>query len=321
MLISNYAKQVAIVVPCFNEEEALPLTLLSLQKMLQGLIDANKISKNSVICFVDDGSSDNTWNLICNYAKEFQNISGVKLSRNRGHQNALLAGIFSIEADAVITIDADLQDDVNAISKMIDRHYLGADIVYGVRSARVSDSWFKRITAQWFYKIMKYFGVETVYNHADYRLMSRRAIEALKEFGEVNLYLRGIIPLLGFKTDIVYYDRAERVAGESKYPINKMLAFALQAITSFSVVPLRVVSIVGVLVFLISVILGIWVLFLKIFTERAIPGWTSIVLPMLFLGGIQIFSTGIIGEYLGKAYIETKKRPRYFIDETIGLGK
>lgn len=318
---SNSPRQIAIVVPCFNEEDVLPLTISSLQGVLDKLIQKNKILPSSMVCFIDDGSIDKTWELISECASSKSNFCGLKLSRNRGHQNALLAGIFELNVDAVITIDADLQDDVNAIEEMIDKFNSGVEIVYGVRSSRDADSTFKRITAQGFYKLMSYLGVDSVYNHADYRLMGKRAISALQKFEEVNLYLRGIVPLLGYKSEIVYYSRAQRLAGESKYPVGKMVGFAIEAITSFSIVPLRLVSIMGIFIFAASIFIGIWVLFLKICTEKTVPGWTSIILPMLFLGGVQIFSIGLIGEYLGRAYIETKKRPRYFISESVGINK
>ena len=306
----------SIVVPCYNEEAVLPETIQQLTELLQHLIDKGKITSDSCVYYVDDGSRDRTWDLIETFAKTNPFVRGIKLSRNRGHQNALLAGLLTVKGEAVISVDADLQDDLSAIEEMLDDYAAGHDIVYGVRSSRKTDTFFKSFTATAYYRLLGIMGVEIVYNHADYRLMSRRAIEALKEFGEVNLFLRGIIPQLGFSHSIVYYERAERFAGESKYPLKKMLALAWQGITSFSNVPLQFITHLGLLVSLISFAVTIWAIWVKLFTEVAIPGWASTVLPIYFLGGIQLLCLGIIGEYLAKIYTETKRRPRYVIEKT-----
>ena len=306
----------SIVVPCYNEEAVLPETIQRLTELLQYLIDKGKVRSDSCIYYVDDGSHDRTWDLIETFAKTNGFVRGIKLSRNRGHQNALLAGLLTVKGEAVISVDADLQDDLSAIEEMLDYYVDGYDIVYGVRSSRKTDTFFKSFTAIAYYRLLAVMGVEIIYNHADYRLMSRRVIEALKEFGEVNLFLRGIIPQLGFSHTIVYYERAERFAGESKYPLKKMLALAWQGITSFSDVPLKFITGLGLLVSLISFAVTIWAIWIKLFTEVAIPGWASTVLPIYFLGGIQLLCLGIIGEYLAKIYTETKRRPRYIIEKT-----
>ncbi len=308
--------KLAIIVPCYNEEEILPKTVKTLLKTLQTLKESNLISNDSEIVFVDDGSRDKTWDLIEKFAHLYQDVKGIKLSKNYGHQNALLAGLFNTDADCYITIDADLQDDVSVIKEMVEKYKQGCDIVYGVRKERKTDSFFKKFTAEMFYKFMKIMGVDLIYNHADYRLLSRRAVESLKQFNEVNVFLRGIIPLIGYKTDTVYYDRLERTAGESKYPLKKMFSFAWEGITSFSIVPLRFISFIGMVVFLLSFIMRGWVLWQK-FNGHVIPGWASTVLPIYFIGGIQLLALGIIGEYIGKIYTETKKRPRFFIDKKL----
>lgn len=307
----------SIVIPCFNEEDVLPETAKRLVLLLQEMVVNRQISSSSRIIFIDDGSSDNTWNLIEEIAGKSQCIGGIKLSRNRGHQNALIAGLFTAEGDILVSVDADLQDDIGAIPKMINQYNCGFDIVYGVRYYRSKDSLFKRSTAQWFYRLMRVLGAESVDNHADFRLMSRRAIEALKQFNEVNLFLRGIVPLIGFKSAIVYYERAERFAGESKYPLRKMISLAFDAVTSFSIVPLRLITLLGFLVFSLSTVITVWTLWVRFFTIQAVPGWASTVLPIYFMGGVQILSIGIIGEYLGKIYQETKARPRYIIEKSI----
>lgn len=307
-----------IVIPCFNEEDVLQETERRMSHLLDGLISERKIAKDSRILFVDDGSKDGTWALIEKFSASNARFCGMRLSRNRGHQIALMAGLFESVGDAVVSIDADLQDDPLAIVAMIDKFFGGADIVYGVRNRRDSDSAFKRISALVFYKLMKVLGAKTVDNHADFRLLSRRAIDCLRGFSEVNLFLRGIVPLIGFKSECVYYDRIQRFAGQSKYPFRKMFALALEAITSFSVVPLRIIAFVGFMVFLGSLFVTAWALWLKLIVGNALPGWTSIVLPMYFLGGIQIFCIGILGEYLGKIYQEVKSRPLYFIEKTTG---
>jgi len=309
--------KLGIVIPCYNEQEVLPETAKRVEALLGRLVAAEKISGDSAIWFVDDGSTDGTWPMICGLAQESKRFFGVKLSRNRGHQNALIAGLFIAEGDALISIDADLQDDINAIEEMVEKYLAGAEIVYGVRRRRETDSAFKRFTAQTFYKLIAALGAESVYNHADYRLMSRRAVECLEQYSEVNLFLRGIVPLMGFRSEMVYYDRTNRFAGESKYPLNRMLALALDAITSFSVVPLRIITIIGFLIALGSFLLVIWTLWVRLFTDDAVPGWASVVLPMYLLGGIQIFCLGMLGEYLGKTYIEVKSRPRFFIEKTV----
>lgn len=305
----------ALVIPCYNEEEVLPETTARLSRLLDDLHQRGKIDDGYRVYFVDDGSKDATWHVIREQAKAHAFVCGIKLSRNRGHQNALIAGLMTAQAEAVISVDADLQDDLSAIEQMLDAYRGGCDIVYGVRKARTTDSVFKRLTAEAYYRLLALMGVEIVFNHADYRLMSRRAIEALRQYGEANLFLRGIIPQLGFNTGTVYYDRAERFAGESKYPLSKMLALALQGITSFSVVPLRIITTMGLLISAISFGIGLWAVWIRLYTQHAIPGWASTVLPMYFLGGIQLLSLGVIGEYLGKIYMEAKGRPRYFIAE------
>jgi glycosyltransferase involved in cell wall biosynthesis len=308
--------KLSIVVPCFNEEDVLPETVSRLTELLS-IIPQTKISDDSNIYFIDDGSSDKTWSLIQEYSKTNRLVKGIKLSRNKGHQNALLAGMLTVDSDAVISIDADLQDDISIIEKMIDEYHSGHDIVYGVRKERTTDTVFKRVTAQAYYKLLKFLGVDIVFDHADYRLLSRRTLNALQQYGEVNLFLRGLIPTLGYSSSIVEYQRFERFAGESKYPLRKMLAFAIDGITSFSAVPLRLIAIAGLAVFIGTLLMSIWVLWTKFVSGAAIPGWASSVLPMYFLGGIQLLSVGVIGEYVGKIYLETKKRPHFHIETTI----
>ncbi len=307
--------ELAIVVPCYNEEEVLKQTSQQLLDILSQLIGKKKIASSSKVWLIDDGSDDTTWDLSKTLAKESNRIRAVRLSRNRGHQNALLAGMMCAEGDAIVSIDADLQDDLGCIEKMVDEWNNGAHIVYGVRESRETDTFFKRTTALGFYKLMKIMGVNVVFNHADYRLMSRTALECLRQYHEVNLFLRGIVPLLGFRTATVKYDRKERFAGESKYPLRKMLGFALNGITSFSVVPLRIIAVLGFIVFFASVLMSVWVLVTRFFTDAAIPGWASTVLPIYLISGIQILAMGVIGEYIGRIYNETKSRPRYFIEE------
>jgi polyisoprenyl-phosphate glycosyltransferase len=308
---------VAVVVPCYDEEEVLPETCWRLGELLCGLAAQDRISPASSIYLVDDGSRDRTWSLIERFVAEDSRFTGIKLSRNRGHQSALLAGVFTADGDAVVTVDADLQDDIGAIPEMLDRFAAGAEIVYGVRRDRHSDSAFKRGTAAAFYRLMAVLGADSIRNHADYRLMSRRAVDSLKLYREVNLYLRGIVPLLGFRSEIVYYDRAKRFAGESKYPLRKMVALALEAITSFSVVPLRLITLIGFTVFMVTLLVSLWALYVRLLTHDAVPGWTSVVLPTYLLGGIQIFCIGMIGEYLGKTYAEVKARPRFLIEKVL----
>lgn len=308
---------VSIVVPCYNEEAVLSETTRQLADLLQPLIAEGKIAPSSRVYYIDDGSRDRTWQLIESLSATHEFIRGIKLSRNRGHQNALLAGLLTTEGEVVISADADLQDDLSAIKKMIDYYAAGYDIVYGVRDSRKTDTFFKSVTAKAYYRLLSVMGVEIVYNHADYRLMSRRVIEALREFDEVNLFLRGIIPQLGFSSTLVYYDRAERYAGESKYPLKKMLSFAWQGITAFSDLPLRLITGLGLAVSLISFLFSAWAIAIRLFTHDAVPGWASTVLPIYFLGGIQLLCLGVLGEYLAKVYSETKRRPRYIIEKII----
>jgi len=309
--------KLGIVIPCYNEEEVLAETSRRVMALLSRLVASGKISGDSKLWFVDDGSTDGTWPLIERFSLADNRICGIKLSRNCGHQNALIAGLFTAHGDAIVSVDADLQDDVNAIEEMVDHFKGGVDVVYGVRRQRETDTLFKRLSAQAFYRLMSALGAESVYNHADYRLLSRRAIDALKQYPEVNLYLRGIIPLIGFKSAVVHYDRMSRFAGESKYPLRRMIGLALDAITSFSVVPLRLITFAGFVIFVCSMAVTVWVIWVRIFTDEAVPGWASTVLPMYFLGGVQIFCIGVVGEYLGKSYTEMKSRPRFFIERTV----
>jgi glycosyltransferase involved in cell wall biosynthesis len=309
--------QLAIVVPCYNEAEVLPETTRRLLAMLDSLSSAGRIADGSHVLYVDDGSSDATWQLIRAGHAADARIKGVKLSANRGHQVALIAGLFSARGDIIVSIDADLQDDIAAIEAMLTAYEAGNEVVYGVRKQRDVDSVFKRSSAETYYKLLKLLGVKVVFNHADYRLMSRRAIEALKEYGEVNLFLRGIVPLLGFKSTTVNYVRAERFAGESKYPLKKMLMLAIDGVTSFTAFPLRLISMLGLLISVISLVMTLWALWIKFFTTAALPGWASSVIPIYFLGGIQLLSIGVLGEYVAKIYFETKRRPRYFVEETL----
>lgn len=311
--------KLAIVVPCYNEEEVLPETSRRLIALLDDLVARGKVASDSHVVFVDDGSRDKTWKMIEEMSATQPRIRGLKLSRNRGHQNALLCGLMNAEGDALISADADLQDDLGAIEEMVDAHAKGSDIVYGVRKRRVTDTFFKRFTAEGYYWLLARFGVQVVFNHADYRLMSRRAIEALREFGEVNIFLRGIVPQLGYPSSIVYYDRAERFAGESKYPLRKMLSFAWQGITSFSAVPLRFITTMGVLVSLGAFGFALWAIGVKLFSDEAVPGWASTVVPIYLLGGIQLLCIGILGEYLAKMYMETKRRPPFFLEKRAGF--
>ena len=309
--------QVSIVIPCYNEEEVFPETVARLEKLLRELADEGQISSASEVYFVDDGSKDRTWHLIEAAAANSKFVRGIKLSRNRGHQIALLAGLLTVPGDVIISVDADLQDDLGAIRLMIDEHKKDADIVYGVRSRRDSDTIFKRLSAEGYYWLINRLGVEAVFNHADYRLMSRRAVDALREFGEVNVFLRGLIPQLGFQTACVYYDRQERFAGESKYPLRKMLALAWNGVTSFSAAPLRIITAIGFVISFASLGVTAWALAIRIFTDKAVPGWASTVIPIYFLGGVQLFSIGMVGEYVAKTYAETKRRPRFIIDKTV----
>lgn len=309
---------IGIVSPCYNEALVLNETSSQLNDILKDLVARNIISEKSFAVFVDDGSKDTTWNIIEQQAQKLQYVKGLKLAGNVGHQKALLAGLltFNDEADALISIDADLQDDVKVIEEMVLKFKSGTDVVYGVRKERTTDTSFKRNTALLFYKLMKMMKVNIIYNHADYRLCSHRVLKALSQFNEVNLFLRGIIPSIGFSKDVVYYDRLERFAGESKYPFRKMAAFAWNGVTSFSNYPLKLVTIIGFAVFTACVIMLGYAL-IAIYTGDVVPGWLSTVLPMYFLGGVQLFCFGILGEYIGKIYSEVKQRPRYFIDKRV----
>lgn len=305
-----------LVIPCYNEEEVLHETAKRLVEKVNSMIDRKIILKKSKIVFVNDGSKDKTWEIICKLHNENNLISGINLSRNKGHQNALLAGLMTVKdyADMVISLDADLQDDIEVIDKFVDKYYEGCDIVYGVRSSRQKDTFFKKFTAESFYKIIKVLGVDIVYNHADYRLMSKRALNALEQFKEVNLFLRGIVPLIGYKSDVVMYERNERFAGESKYPLKKMLNFAFEGITSFSVKPIRLITSLGLLIFSVSILILIF-FFVLFFTGKTVPGWTSIIISVWAIGGLQLLALGVIGEYIGKIYIESKARPRFIIEK------
>ena len=308
-----------IVVPCYKEQEVLPETSRRLKEKVLALRAQGKISDKSRIMFVNDGSSDNTWPIIRQlHEQEPDLFSGVNISRNRGHQNALLAGLLTAVnyADMIISMDADLQDDINAVDAMVDHYHEGYEVVYGVRSKRDTDTFFKRFTAEGFYKVMKALGVDIVFNHADYRLMSRRAVEGLAQFGEVNLFLRGIVPQIGYKWTTVTYERAERFAGESKYPLKKMLAFAADGITSFSVKPIRMVFSLGVVVFLVSLVMLLYALVAKL-TGHTSAGWTSLMGSIWLIGGIQLLSLGVVGEYVGKIYKEAKHRPRFIIESVL----
>ncbi len=304
-----------MVIPCYNEEEVLDKTARELKRVLEGLIKKKRIDKRSKIVFVDDGSTDRTCEIIEELIDGDKLYGLIKLSRNRGHQNALLAGLMVCKdkADMVISMDADLQDDIMVIGEMVDKYIDGYDIVYGVRESRKKDSWFKRNSALLFYKFMLMMGVDIVYNHADFRLMSKRSIEALGEFREVNLFLRGMVPLVGFKSTKVFYERGEREAGESKYSLKKMMTFALEGITSFSIKPLRMILGLGVVVLIISMIIMIYSLVVKLL-GNTVDGWTFIIISIWFIGGLQMVSLGIIGEYIGRVYSEAKDRPRYIID-------
>jgi glycosyltransferase involved in cell wall biosynthesis len=309
--------RLALVLPCYNEEAVLPTTLERLLALRREWIGEGLIGSDSTITFVDDGSTDRTWALIEQAAAKDSAVHGIKLAKNRGHQNALMAGLLNVDGDAVISVDADLQDDLGAIREMLVQHAAGAQIVYGIRSRRDTDTFFKRFTAESFYHLMRVLGIDLVFNHADYRLMSRTAIDALKQYDEVNLFLRGIIPQLGFKTAEVFYARAERFAGESKYPLRKMLSLAWDGLTSFSSGPLRWITFFGVVVSLFSFVIGGWVLARSVYFGGTIPGWASTVIPVYFLGGIQLLGIGIIGEYIAKIYLETKRRPRFIIEKTL----
>ncbi len=310
------AVKLYLVIPCYNEQEVLMDSAAKLKQKMISLMEREKISYLSRIVFVDDGSKDKTWSIIEGLHKGDEIFMGVKLSRNRGHQNALLGGLLTVKNDCDITIslDADLQDDINAIDEMIDKYYEGCDIVYGIRNNRETDTAFKRATAQGFYRLLNFMGAEVKYNHSDYRLMSKRAIEGLEGFKEVNLFLRGIVPMIGYKSAEVYYKRGERLAGESKYPLKKMLALAIEGVTSLSIRPIRFITFLGFFIFVVSVVMLIYFL-VRHFMGQTVPGWTSIVVSVWAIGGLQLLAIGIIGEYIGKVYLETKKRPKFIIEE------
>ncbi|WP_026652200.1 glycosyltransferase family 2 protein [Butyrivibrio proteoclasticus] len=310
------------VVPCYNEQEVLPETSKRLEAKVKELIASGKISSDSRVLFVNDGSKDETWNIIKKLHEENEIFQGINLSKNMGHQNALLAGLMTVKdiCDAAISLDADLQDDINAIDEMVDKFNEGADIVYGVRSKRATDTFFKRFTAESFYKLINSMGGKTVYNHADYRLMSRRALLALSDFGEVNLFLRGIVPMVGFNTDVVYYERAERFAGESKYPLKKMLSFAIEGITSLSTKPIKLITSLGFFIFFISIIALIYSIAVHFYGHTE-PGWTSTLVSVWAIGGLIMISLGVIGEYIGKIYLEVKSRPRFIIQDYVADDK
>lgn len=316
--MENRLTVLSIVVPCYNEQEVIDETAKQLSVVLTDLIKDGSVSSKSFILFVNDGSKDETWEKISVLHKSNPLVCGVNLAKNTGHQNALMAGLFTAKSisDVMVTIDADLQDDVSAIKSMIAEYFNENEVIYGVRSSRKKDTFFKKFTAQLFYKFMSFLGVQTVYNHADYRMMSKRAVEYLFEFRERNLFLRGIVPLIGFKSSTVYYERHERFAGETKYPFSKMLNFAIDGVTSFSVKPLRIIFIVGFLFLFLTIIAGIYVLY-QYFNHNVVSGWSSLILSLWFIGSIVIISLGIIGEYIGKIYTEVKGRPRFNIESVL----
>ena len=311
-------KIIWLVIPCYNEQEVLPETSRQLEEIMRGLIKKDKISDKSKIAFVNDGSKDNTWNIITDLHEKNPMFTGINLAHNKGHQNALLAGLMTAKdyADAAISLDADLQDDVGVIEQFIDKFNEGKDVVYGVRSTRATDTVFKRSTAHAFYKLMKAMGADTLQDHADYRLMSKRALEGLAKYKEVNLFLRGIVPMIGYETDVVYYERHERFAGESKYPLKKMLSFAVDGITSCSVKPIRMITSLGTLVFTVSIVMLIYFLIVWLL-GHTVQGWTTIVISLWGIGGLVLLSLGIIGEYVGKIYMEVKERPRFIIEKLL----
>jgi len=311
--------RVTLVVPCYNEVACLVETATRLIEVLGELRDARMIHQDSCLCMVDDGSTDETWGIIHSLSQSKSMCCGIRLTRNFGHQNALLAGLMSAPGDVLVTLDADLQDDPEVLGDMIGAYRDGSDIVYAVREDRSTDSWWKRVPAEAYYKLMRILGVNVVYNHADYRLMSRRAIESLREYREVNLFLRGLVTSLGYAHATVKYSRKTRAAGETKYPLSKMLALAFNGVTSFSAAPLRLIALVGLMVFLGSLLVSGWALWTRLFTDTAVPGWASTVIPIYFLGGIQLLSIAIVGEYVAKIYLETKARPRFLVQEISGM--
>ncbi len=311
--------KLGIVIPCYNEEAVLNETKKHIETLLNSMIEDNIISKDSFVCFVDDGSRDKTWEIIEKFAKDNPLFKGIKLSRNFGHQNALIAGLMQLKdsADALISMDADLQDDILVIKDFVKKYKEGYDVVYGVREDRSRDTKFKRATAEAFYKLQSFMGIESISNHADYRLLSRKALNGLAQFKEINLFIRGVVPLIGFRSCSVYYKRGERFAGESKYPLSKMLFFALDGIASFSIVPLRIITVVGFIIFILSFFIILWIMFEKFFLGTTIKGWSSVMISIYFMGGIQVMSIGIIGEYIGRIFQQSKGRPRYIIDREI----
>lgn len=307
----------AVVIPCYNEEEMLPKTLATMLALRDSMIAKGKVNQDSKIYLVDDGSKDKTWKILNEEASKNPALVAIKLSRNKGHQNALYAGLCTTTEDITVSIDADLQDDPQNIEAMVDEYLKGHDVVYGVRSARHTDTFFKRFTAEGYYHLMKKMGVDLVFNHADFRLLSRRALESLKEYGEANLFLRGLVREVGYPASVVEYERQAREAGESKYPLKKMLSFAWKGITAFSTAPLRMITLLGLLSGFASFSLIAWVLIVRLFTDDATPGWASVLLPLLFIGSVQLLCLGIIGEYLSKIYEEVKKRPKFHISDIV----
>ncbi len=307
-----------IVVPCYNEEAVLPETAKRLKAKMESLIESGKINEKSRVMFVNDGSKDKTWEIIKELSFSDRLFTGLNLSCNKGHQNALLAGLMTAKdrSDVTVSMDADLQDDINAVDAMLEEYYSGCDIVYGIRSSRKKDTFFKRVTAEGFYKLMNFFGVETVFNHADYRLMSKRAIEGLAQFKEVNLFLRGIVPMIGYRCSSVYYERDVRFAGESKYPFKKMIAFALEGITSFSTKPIRYITLIGFLIFVVSLAMIIHFIY-RWAVGATVSGWASVICSVWAIGGLIMLALGVIGEYIGKIYIEAKARPKYIIENDL----
>lgn len=307
-----------LAIPCYNEEEVLRDSAEKLNIKFNDMMAEGKITSDSKIVFIDDGSKDRTWSIISELHNENPVFQGIKLTRNRGHQNALLCGLMTLKdkADAVISIDADLQDDINVFDEMVDKFENGCDVVYGVRSKRATDTFFKRFTAEAFYKILNRMGAKVIFNHADFRLMSRRALEAFSLYKETNIFLRGMVPLVGYKSDIVKYERAERLAGESKYPLKKMLALAWEGVTSLSIQPIRMITWLGAIVFAVSLIFIIYTL-ISFFVGAAVSGWASTLCSIWALGGLQLLAIGVIGEYIGKIYLETKRRPRYIVEEIL----
>ena len=303
-----------LVIPCYNEEAVLPETTKRLTEKMHTMIRAEQVDPESRILYVDDGSKDKTWAIISEYAEAIPYVDGVKLAHNRGHQNALLAGLMTAMplCDCAISMDADLQDDINVIDRFVEKYMEGCDVVYGVRNKRETDTFFKRTTAEGFYKFMKILGVDVVFNHADYRLMSRRVLGELAQYGEVNLFLRGLVPLVGFPSGVVEYERRERFAGTSKYPLKKMLSFALDGVTSFSIKPIRFITGLGLLIFAVSILMLLYFLIVH-WTGHTVAGWTSIMVSVWAIGGLQLLAIGVIGEYIGKTYLETKRRPRYIV--------